>query len=172
MNSLLWMVFWTATAVFLIYLVRLELRDLHTPDSEWGDIRGEGKGTTSFYGMPNRDETTRDVTDTISQSLAKIKWLSNSNSREIHWRISLILAMSLSVVTTLILQMRMPTIREFFMFTFIAWAILYKTSFYYDYHRDSHVSKYILAHLKSIREKLSIPVTFEPICVGEKCVDT
>lgn len=113
------------------------------------DKCGDNKGKYYEKGQPKNS-------DNINELLNKIKISTNCEASTVKWRRSLLLAMIISLLISLIILQRFPSGKEMFLMVFITFIIIYFSFSYYEYHYNKYPMININKSVNYIRNKLRL----------------
>lgn len=150
-NKVIKIVVFILFALIVLWCLRSEKKDMFCPEQHCDSkLCGDGKGKWYQGGMPKTEDTTSDTLD-------KIVYLSEIESRTVKWRRSLILSL---VVMGIIYAIgsKVPSMKDFFLTLIPVFVVVYGSFSYYQYHYYKFPQEFIKQNVDKLRKKIGTEI--------------
>lgn len=138
-------------ALLLTFAISEEKRDLFCPDgcTSWdSNLCKDGNG--KYY---NDGKITN--TDSVTDTLEKIAYLTDTDDRTVKWRRSIIISIIIVIAISIMILNRVPTGSELFLYTGIIFIGIYSSFSFYEFHYYKYPKQYVKDAVQSVRMRVS-----------------
>lgn len=113
------------------------------------NLCGDNKGKYYEKGQPKN-------TDNVNELLNKIKISTKCETTTVKWRRTLLLAVVITFLISLLILQRLPSGKEMFLMVFLTFMVIYFSFIYYEYHYNKYPMINIDKSVNYIRTKLKL----------------